>query len=70
LCPNIKGFSNFTISGLFTDYWYQYLEIKIKIKNEFINLYEEIRKELLKNPLRIDLYLIDTGIDYDNIDYP
>ncbi len=70
VCPNISLIENFTISGLYTDDWYQFLELKIKLKQEHFSQIKDVEKFLIENPLLFQLFFIDSGMDYDNLNHP
>jgi hypothetical protein len=70
LCPDIGEGDNFTLSGLFTDDWFQFIELNIKIKPEVFTNLTSITDFMNRNPLFATVFFLDTGIDYDNISSP
>jgi hypothetical protein len=70
LCSDLNLVDNFTIAGLFTDDWYQYLEINVKLRKNFTDSYFQIEKELLADPLTFQMFFPDTSVDYDNLESP
>jgi hypothetical protein len=69
-CPDISEGENFTVAGLFTDVWFQFLELNIKIKPEVISNLTSLTDFMNRNPLFASVFFLDTGIDYDNITTP
>jgi hypothetical protein len=70
LCTDLNQVDNFTIAGLYTDDWYQYLEINVKLRKNFTDNYYQIEKELLADPLIFQIFFPDTSVDYDNLESP
>jgi hypothetical protein len=62
-CPNVKNI-NFTLEGLYTDYYFKYLRINISLSNYGINHLNEVDTYLKKEPLEMAIYYIDSTIDY------
>jgi hypothetical protein len=69
-CPNITKDTNFTLAGLYTDVWFQYLELKITVKPEWLNHYKELVAYSESFPLLASFFFLDTGVDYENKDNP
>jgi hypothetical protein len=69
-CPNLRKIKNFTLSGLYTDYLYQYLEINISLKSKSQKDYEEIDQKILHSGLKLEIYFLDTALNYDNLTQP
>lgn len=69
LCPIIKGnHSNLVIKGDFTDESTSYLYLVASLKDQVVNnitKYLEFKKFLNENPILIQLYMVDTKIDYE-----
>jgi hypothetical protein len=70
LCPDLSEGDNFTIAGLFTDNWFQFLELNVKLKPQMLGNMTVVRNFMNQNPLFASIFFLDTGINYDNITHP
>jgi hypothetical protein len=70
LCPDKTKLLNFTVAGLYSDYWYQYIEIQIKIKNYTEEKLVEVENSMYNDPMSLEIFFTDTGMNYDNITHP
>ena len=66
LCPIYNIFTNFSIDGLYTDYYYKYISIKLFLTDFAINNYDKLKQLLHEIPLDIAIFFRDTTIDYEN----
>ena len=65
-CPLLNDSINFTLDGLYTDYYYKYLRIDIKLTEYALKNLNEVRSFLEKNPIEAAIYFVDTAIDYSS----
>lgn len=70
LCPNLTKEANFSLSGLYTDDWFQYLELSITIKPQWLQKYKSLISFSEAYPLIAAFFFLDTGIDYESLDDP
>ena len=63
-CPVIDDNLNYTLSGLYTDYNFRYLIIKIHLSDYGMSHLEETKKFLNENALQMSIYFIDTSYNY------
>ena len=66
LCPIYNVSTNFSIDGLYTDYYYKYISIKLFLTEYAINNYDKFKQLLHDIPLDISIFYTDTTIDYEN----
>ena len=66
LCPIYNSSTNFSIDGLYTDYYYKYISIKLFLTEYAINNYDTLKQLLNNTPLDISIFYTDTTIDYEN----
>ena len=66
LCPIITNDLNFTLDGLYTDYYFRFLRLNLSISDYGLNNLEETKKFLINNPLEMSIYFMDTSFDYQN----
>ena len=66
LCPIITNDLNFTLDGLYTDYYFRFLRLNLSISDYGLNHLEETQKFLINNPLEMSIYFMDTSFDYKN----
>ena len=64
LCPIVDDSLNYTISGLYTDYYFRYISINYYLSDYALNHLEETKNFLNENPLEMSLYFIDTSYDF------
>ena len=65
-CPLLNKSINYSLDELYTDYYYKYLRIDIKLTEYALNNLVELRNFLEKNPIEAVIYFIDTAIDYSS----
>jgi len=65
-CPILNESLNFTLDGLYTDYFYKYLRLDIKLSDYALTHLDEVRKVLEENPIEAAIYFVDTAIDYSS----
>jgi hypothetical protein len=71
MCPVISKDLNYTLAGLYTDYWYQYMEIIVSLKpNVTGEMVDKIENFLSLNPMMATFFFLDTGIDYESSSQP
>ena len=66
LCPIYNLSTNFSIDGLYTDYYYKYISIKLFLTEYAMNNYDKLKQLLHDTPLDIAIFFRDTTIDYEN----
>ena len=66
LCPIITNDLNFTLDGLYTDYYFRFLRLNLSISDYGLNNLEETQNFLINNPLEMSIYFMDTSFDYQN----
>ena len=66
LCPIYNLSTNFSIDGLYTDYYYKYISIKLFLTEYAMNNYEKLKQLLNDTPLDFAIFFRDTTIDYEN----
>ena len=64
-CPKINNF-NYSLDGLYTDYYFKFLRLNLSLSNYAMNHLDEVEKYLKNNPLEMALYYIDTTVDYQS----
>ena len=64
LCPIVDDSLNYTISGLYTDYYFRYISLNYYLSDYALNHLEETKNFLNENPLEMSLYFIDTSYDF------
>ena len=55
---------NLTLEGLYTDYYFKYLQIDIYLTNYSYNNIKELKKYMNDYPLDMAIYFLDTAVDY------
>ena len=70
ICPIYNSTSNFSIEGLYTDYYYKIISISISLSQYSIEHYDELKNYLNNNPINMGIYFKDTAIDYLNRKQP
>ena len=65
-CPILNETLNFTLDGLYTDYFYKYLRLDIKLSDYALAHLDETRKVLEEHPIEAAIYFVDTAIDYSS----
>ena len=66
LCPILNKSVNYTIDGLYTDYYYKFFEIDIKLTDYGMKHLNEVRNLIEKRRIEMAIYFIDTAIHYQN----
>ena len=70
LCPILNESVNFTLDGLYTDYYYKFIELEVRLTEYGMNNLEEVRYFMQHNPIEMDIYFLDTAIHYQNRSKP
>jgi hypothetical protein len=69
ICPIIEGnYSDLVIKGDFTDQTQSYITVIVSLREEVLNnitKYLEFKKYLNENPILIQLFMVDTKVDYE-----
>ena len=65
LCPELSNI-NFTLSGTFMDYFYQFIELNIELTNYALENKEEAKNFIINNPLEMAFFFLDNAIDYES----
>ena len=65
LCPDLNNI-NYTLSGTFMDYFYQFIELNIELTNYAIENKEETKNFIIDNPLEMAFFFLDNAIDYES----
>lgn len=66
ICPDFYNNSNFTLEGLYTDYYFKFIELEIKLTEYALQNMEEVRAMMKENPLEMAIFFLDSAIDYEN----
>ena len=66
LCPILTNDINFTLNGLYTDFYFRFLRLNLSLSEYALNNIEETKKFLNENPLEMSIYFMDTSFDYKN----
>ncbi len=70
LCPVLNKSANYTLDGLYTDYYYKFFELEIKLtENGMANL-NRIKELMQNNKIEMAIYFLDTAIHYKNRSNP
>ena len=64
LCPVLNDSANFTLDGLYTDYYYKFFEIEIKLTDYGMQNLIEVKNKMQNHPIEMAIYFIDTAIHY------
>ena len=65
LCPELSNI-NFTLSGTFMDYFYQFIELNIELTTYALENKEETKNFIVNNPLEMAFFFLDNAIDYES----
>ena len=65
-CPILNETSNYTIYGGYTDVYFKFFEIQIKLSEYGIKNREEVKNYLDLYPIEMIIYFLDSSIDYKN----
>ena len=66
ICPVLDENSNFTLSGLYTDYYFRFIELEIRLSEYAMENIEEVTEYMKENPLEMAIFFLDSAIDYEN----
>jgi hypothetical protein len=67
-CPDFSKNINFTLNGLYTDTYFQYIDIRVMLSSKATENFEHVKNLMAENPIEMILYYIDTSIDYESRD--
>ena len=65
-CPILNGTNNYSLEGLYTDYYYKYIEIDISISEYGFKNFEFLSNYLSNYSVQMSIYFLDTSVDYQN----
>ena len=66
ICPSLDENSNFTLSGLYTDYYFKFIQLDITLSDYGVEHIDEVRGYMKENPLEMAIFFLDSAIDYEN----
>ena len=66
LCPILNDSTNYTLDGLYTDYYYKFFEIEIKLTDKGMDNLNSVKNKMQSTPIEMVIYFIDTAMDYQN----
>ena len=66
ICPDFFNNSNFTLEGLYTDYYFKFIELEIRLTEYALNNLNEVEEMMKENPLEMAIFFLDSAIDYEN----
>ena len=66
ICPDFFNNSNFTLEGLYTDYYFKFIELEIRLTEYALNNLNEVEAMMKENPLEMAIFFLDSAIDYEN----
>ena len=66
LCPILNESVNYTLDGLYTDDYYKFFEIEIKLTEYGMNNLNELKNLMEKRRIEMAVYFIDHAINYQN----
>ena len=66
ICPDFFNNSNFTLEGLYTDYYFKFIELEIRLTEYGLNNLNEVEDVMKENPLEMAIFFLDSAIDYEN----
>ena len=69
-CINREQFDNYTIQGIYTDDFFEYIYISVFSKKETEEHYQKINKLLMQNDCELEYFYTDTILDIDNYSTP
>jgi len=67
-CPDFSKNINFTLNGLYTDTYFQYIDLRVMLTSKAIENLDYVKSLMAQNPIEMILYYIDTSIDYESRD--
>ena len=66
LCPILNESTNYTLDGLYTDDYYKFFEIEIKLTDKGMGNLSGVKNKMQSRPIEMAVYFIDTAIHYQN----
>ena len=66
ICPDFFNKSIFTLEGLYTDYYFKFLELEIRLTEYALSNLDEVEEVMKENPLEMAIFFLDSAIDYEN----
>ena len=66
LCPILNESVNYTLDGLYTDHYYKFFEIDIKLTEYGMNHLNELNHLMEKRRIEMAVYFIEHAINYQN----
>ena len=66
ICPDFFNKSNFTLEGLYTDYYFKFIELEIRLTEYALSNLDEVEEVMKENPLEMAIFFLDSAIDYEN----
>ena len=69
-CPILKSIKNYSLDGLYTDYYYKFIIISMKLSDYAKDNINEVYEFLKLNPIIMSIFFKDIGIDYENKNNP
>ena len=66
ICPDLFNKSNFTLEGLYTDYYFKFIELEIRLTEYALSNLDEVEEVMKENPLEMAIFFLDSAIDYEN----
>ena len=66
ICPDLDENSNFTLAGLYTDYYFKFIRLDITLSEYAIQHLDEVSAYMKENPLEMAIFFLDSAIDYEN----
>ena len=66
ICPDFFNKSIFTLEGLYTDYYFKFIELEIRLTEYALSNLDEVEEVMKENPLEMAIFFLDSAIDYEN----
>jgi hypothetical protein len=70
ICPYAADFSQYNLTGLFTDNIFHYFELTLSLRVDKLDKMQEIEKLNNKNPAKLIIYSKDSFMNFDDFDNP
>lgn len=70
LCPILNNSVNLTLDGLFTDYYYKYIELEIRLTEYGMDNFDSLKNIIQNNPIEMSVFFLDAAIHYQNRSKP
>ena len=70
ICPILNNSVNLTLDGLFTDYYYKYIELEIRLTEYGMDNFDSLKNIIQKNPIEMSVFFLDAAIHYQNRNKP